>query len=124
MGVGAGQTVMFTVETLSIIAAGTKYVYMPFRGRIISVSAAQSIALTVADSTTLVKINGTTVIGATVLIEFTGAVGEIDTSTPTGATKDAAGGYFEAGDAIELENDAGGTAGAAIFTVVVSAQDR
>ena len=118
MGLGAGQTMIFTTEGISIIGVSTEHFWMPYRGRIISLTACQDIKLTVADSTT-------TVVGLAVVIAFTGAaIGDIDTDFPTAATKDAAGGYFEAGDVIALTSDAGGTAGIAMFTLIVSAQDR
>ncbi len=125
MGLGAGQNMVFTVDTLSISTAGQAHIYMPFRGRIISLTATQHIALATADTDIGVKIGGTVVAGLLFTIAFTGAApGITDSATPDAVAKNAAGGYFEAGDSVEIESDGVGATGTASFTLVVSAQDR
>jgi len=116
---------VFTVDTLSLGTAGQHFVHMPYRGRIIALHSRVNTVLTGADCDITVKIEGTLVVGLLFTITQSGsAVGDLDSDTPTAAAKNEAGGYFEAGDAVEIESDGGATLGAASFTLVVSAQDR
>ena len=125
MGLGAGQTIIFTIDSLSLGTGGQHFVHMPYRGRVISLHSRVNTVLTGADCIITAKIEGTLVVGLGFTITQSGsAVGDLDSDTPTAAAKNAAGGYFEAGEAVEVESNGGATLGAASFTLVVSAQDR
>lgn len=61
---------------------------VPFKGEIVKVWSALGGAITVADATVAVAINGTAVTGASITIATaSSAAGDIDTAVPTGANK-------------------------------------
>lgn len=80
-----------------VSTASSTFIASPFRGTIKRAYSVITNAITGADCTWSLKINGTAVTGSTVTITQSGsAAGDVDTSTPTGAN------YVNEGDTIEI----------------------
>lgn len=97
--------------------AGSVYAPSPCSGHIILGQSCIQAAITTADCTWSLKINGVAVTGSTATIAFTSAAaGDVDSCSPTGAN------YVNAGDTIEWVSggESSGTA-PAIFSAVIRA---
>lgn len=108
---------MLTVELPDVSTASQRYVAPGFRGKIVNAYSALNTAITNADATLTLKINGTAVTNGTITITQSGsAAGDVDSCTPSGANT------FQATDNIEVETDGGSTTtAAAVVTLVLEA---
>ncbi len=80
-----------------ISAADTTYLPSPWRGRIVRWYSAIDNAITTADGSISLTINGTAVTGSTITVTQSGsAVGDVDSAIPTGAN------YVNEGDYISI----------------------
>ena len=95
--------------------AGSIYINVPDRGKIIKIISVLHGAITVADSLITTAINGTTVTGGGMTIAYTGsAAGNVTTAEPTAANN------VEEGDYIKITSDGAASSVAAItFTVII-----
>ena len=96
--------VTLNVSIPDISTAGSYFVANPLVGDIYKVYVVLDNAITVADSTVSLEINGVAVTGGNITAAYTGsAAGSVFSSTPSGANLVAAGG------AIEVITDGGST---------------
>jgi hypothetical protein len=101
-----------------VSAASSTFVAAPFRGTIKRAYSAISVALTGADCTWSMKINGTAVTGSSTTITQSGsAAGDVDSCTPTAAN------YVNEGDTIEFVSDGASTTTCPTTFVVVIERD-
>lgn len=79
-----------------ISTAGSAFVYVPFRGKIIKLGSVIRNAITVGDAAITTKISGTAITGGSWTIANAGsAAGDIDTAVPTAAHRVVEGNYIE-----------------------------
>lgn len=98
-----------------VSTAGSVYAAAPCSGYIILAQSCIQAAITTADCTWSLKINGVAVTGSTATIAFTSAAaGDVDSVVPTGAN------YVNAGDTIEWVSggESSGTAPTAFSAVI------
>ena len=99
-----------------ISAASSAFVVSPWRGKITRVYSVISAAITGADATWTVEINGTAVTGISVVVVNSGsAAGDVDSGAPTGSNH-----FVNEGDTIEFVSDgASSTTVPATFVAVI-----
>jgi len=69
-----------------ISTSSTEYIPCPWRGKIVRWYSAISAAITTADGSLSLAINGTAVTGSTITVTQSGsAIGDVDSAIPTGA---------------------------------------
>ncbi|MEH2501239.1 hypothetical protein V1290_000050 [Bradyrhizobium sp. AZCC 1578] len=95
--------------------ASSAFVASPWRGKIVRVHSVIGAAITTANATWTMEINGTAVTGVSVTVTQSGsAAGDVDSAIPTGAN------YVNEGDTIEFisagESD---TTSPVMFTAVI-----
>lgn len=118
---GAGAFQLVSVSIPDCTAADTRYVPMPYRGRLIGVYAAIEAAIDTNPLLVTAKIGGTGVTGGVITIPTAAsAAGTVGSTTPSALNT------FDAGDAVELEFNGGpaSTGGACVATLIISAQQR
>lgn len=110
------KTEYLTLWFDDLSTATTRYVVAPFAGTLTQVYSVIQAAITGADCTLTVSIDGVNVNPATITITQSGsAAGDVDSVSPTTINT------FSAGDKIEVATDGGDTAGtAAMITLVMS----
>lgn len=95
---------MLNCQIADISAAGQAYVAVPAKGKVVEIQTVIHNAITVGDATLTAKINGTAITGGVVTVtQAASAAGDVDSAVPS-ALNDV-----QAGDALELETDAGST---------------
>ena len=93
-----------TGKITDISTAGQEYWAAPFRGKVLFYQSCLHGAISGADATLTLKINGTAVTGGTVTVANSGsAAGDVDLAEPTALNE------FDKGDAIEIETDGAST---------------
>lgn len=93
-----------TTRIDDISAAGQGYVAVPAKGTVVKIWSVIHNAITVDDAILTAKINGTAITdGALTITQASSAAGDVDTATPSALNT------VEAGDALEIETNAGST---------------
>lgn len=86
-----------TVTMADLSTASSAFVASPWRGRIVRYYSCIQNAITTADGSVSLEINGTAVTGSTITVTQSGsAAGDVDSATPTAAN------YVNEGDTIEI----------------------
>jgi len=127
MSLGGGDFQLLSVSIVDVTAADNRYVPMPYKGRLLKIMSAVEAATGGGDLAITAKVNSTAITGCVITHTQSGsAAGDVDSAVPTATTKDAAGGYFDAGDAILLAFDGtpSSTGGSCVVTLVIGAQVR
>jgi len=109
------NNVVVSAAMADVGTAGSVYIAAPCSGYIVLAQSCIQAAITTADCTWSLKINGVAVSGSTATIAFTSAAaGDVDSVEPTGAN------YVNAGGTIEWAS-AGESSGTAptIFSAVI-----
>ena len=88
---------VLNAQMADISTASTVYVPVPWRGRIVRYHSAIANAITTADGSISLTINGTAVVRSTITVTQSGsAAGDVDSAFPTGAN------YVNEGDYISI----------------------
>jgi len=107
-------TLNFYIADIS--TAGQTYVPIPvgFDGTVVEIRTALNGVITTADAVLTPKVNGTAMTNGAITVAFTSAaLGDVDTSFPTGANA------VRVGEAVEIETDGGSTVTAPVFGTLV-----
>jgi hypothetical protein len=104
-----------TVTMADLSTASSVFVASPWRGTIKRYYSAIANAITTADGSVSMEINGTAVTGSTITVTQSGsAAGDVDSAIPTGAN------YVNEGDTIEIiTTGACDTTCITTFTIVI-----
>ena len=104
-----------TVSLVDISTSSSAFVVSPWRGTLKRWYSTISAAITTADGSLSLEINGTAVTGSTITIDYaSSAAGTVDSATTTGAN------YVNEGDVIEvLTTGACDTTSIGTFTIVI-----
>src|SRR5262245_8218725 len=88
---------VLNAQMADVSTSSTVYIPSPWRGRIVRYYSAIANAITTADGSVSLTINGTAVTGSTITITQSGsAAGDVDSAIPTGAN------YVNEGDYIGI----------------------
>lgn len=103
------------VTMADLSTSSTVYIASPWRGRIVRYYSAITNAITTADGSVSLTINGTAVTGSTITVTQSGsAAGDVDSAIPTGAN------YVKEGDYIGVvTTGACDTTCITTFTIVI-----